>query len=342
MGRRPTNPGSVSRLRKRVRGKLIYYSYDLGGKPRKEMYLGKDYGLAILEYAKLEQSRAASEKVKEVLTFRFVAEKYLVEVVPTKSPATQKDNLRELKQLLGFFEEAPLEDIEPQHVRQYMHQRGKAAPVRANREKALLSAIWNYARSVGYTKLANPCAGIKGHKESGRDVYVEDDVYAKVYDAADQPLRDAMDLAYLAGQRVSDTLKMDEARDIRSGFLHVTQAKTSAKRRIEIVGQLKELLDRIRARKSGYAIHSTRLIVMEDGQPMSYSMLRSRFDKARELAGVAKKDFQMRDLRAKAGTDKADSSGDIRQAQKQLGHTSVVMTEAYVRSRRGDKTTPTK
>ncbi|ABI58585.1 phage-related integrase [Nitrosomonas eutropha C91] len=46
---------------------------------------------------------------------------------------------------------------------------------------------------------------------------------------------------------------------------------------------------------------------------------------------------------AKAGIDKAESADDIRQAQKQLGHASVtMMTEIYVRERKGDKTTPTK
>jgi integrase len=48
------------------------------------------------------------------------------------------------------------------------------------------------------------------------------------------------------------------------------------------------------------------------------------------------------DLRAKAGTDKADSSADIREAQKQLGHTTVTMTEHYTRNRRGAKVTPTR
>lgn len=53
-------------------------------------------------------------------------------------------------------------------------------------------------------------------------------------------------------------------------------------------------------------------------------------------------DFQMRDLRAKAGTDKAESSGDIMQAKNQLGHTTVVMmTENYIRKRIGKKVTPT-
>ena len=59
---------------------------------------------------------------------------------------------------------------------------------------------------------------------------------------------------------------------------------------------------------------------------MTYHMLRRRFDAARQAAGVDKAAFQMRDLRAKAGTDKAESSGDIRTAQKQLGHTTVALT----------------
>lgn len=54
----------------------------------------------------------------------------------------------------------------------------------------------------------------------------------------------------------------------------------------------------------------------------------SRFDKARaKKAGIAKDRFQLRDLRAKAGTDKTEAAGNIRQAQKQLGHRSVAMTE---------------
>lgn len=75
---------------------------------------------------------------------------------------------------MSFFDDppAPLETIQPLHVRQYLTWR-KATPVRANREKALLSAIWNFARDIGYTALANPCAGIKGNKETGRDIYIE-------------------------------------------------------------------------------------------------------------------------------------------------------------------------
>ena len=63
---------------------------------------------------------------------------------------------------------------------------------------------------------------------------------------------------------------------------------------------------------------------------------------AREAVGVEKAEFQMRDLRAKAGTDKAESSGDIMRAKDQLGHTTVGMTEQYIRNRKGKKVMPTK
>lgn len=340
MGRRPTRPDAVPRLRVRKKGRKTFFYYDHGGKPRREEPLGSDYGLAIKRWAEIE--RAGAEKPAAVITFRYVATRYRAIVIPTKAPRTQLDNAKELKQLLAFFDDppCPLEAIEPQHVRKYLAWRSPKAKIRANREKALLSHIWNWARGEGYTSLANPCAGIKGNKETGRDVYVEDDVFAAVWKIAGGTLRDAMDLSYLAGQRVADTLGMDE-RHMRDGFLNVKQGKTGVKRRIEITGDLAQVLKRIADRKSGYKVHSTRLIVGDDGQPWTYDRLRRAFRETCTLAGIDAGDFQLRDLRAKAGTDKTDSD-DIRAAQQQLGHSSVVMTEHYVRKRRGTKVTPTR
>ena len=95
------------------------------------------------------------------------------------------------------------------------------------------------------------------------------------------------------------------------------------------------------------------LIRNETGQPLSYHARWNRFEEARKRAAnvldaagsseaaVAIRGFQFRDLRAKAGTDKADST-DLRGAQRQLGHQSVKTTEIYLRARAGDKVTPTK
>lgn len=350
MGRRSKNPGSIPHLRPRKRGKTVYYFFDHGGKPRRETPLGKSYPEAVRKWAELMATEA---QVPEIVTFKDAATRYAQLVIPKKRASTAKVNLAELAKLEEFFcnPPAPLAKIRPLHVRQYMDWRtnhGTVATVSANREKALLSHMWNKCREWGFTDAENPCKGVRGYGEAGRDVYVEDDVYRAVWDAADQPLRDALDLAYLTGQRPSDALSMDR-RDVRDGFLHISQSKTKHKLRIAIEGELAALLARFSARtfkrrgkNTGAVIVHTALLLDEHGQPLSKGQLRSRFDAARARAGVEKAAFQFRDLRAKAGTDKADASADIRQAQRQLGHSSVVMTETYTRKRKGDRVTPTK
>ncbi|WP_322015364.1 tyrosine-type recombinase/integrase [Paraburkholderia sp. J12] len=103
---------------------------------------------------------------------------------------------------------------------------------------------------------------------------------------------------------------------------------------------LANLLRRISSRKQTHNPRATKLIVDEDGEPLGRAALRFRFDKARDAAGIAKSDFQFRDLRAKAGTDK-ESASDLREAQSLLGHGSVAMAEHYVR-KRGKRVTPTR
>ncbi len=330
-------------MRARPRGNLIHYYYDAGGKPRKEIPLGSNYALAIKKWSELQIDQEVPKTAEAEITFRTVATRYIRDVIPGKAPRTQADNLVELEFLYKFFDNppAPLDSIRPIHIRQYMDWRGQSAKTRANREKALFSHIWNMARDWGYTDLPNPCAGIKGFTETGRKtIYIEDDAFAAVYKVATQPLRDAMDLAYLTGQRPSDLLKMMES-DIRDGCLNVQQDKTQAKLRISIEGDLKRLIDRIQLRKAEYKIRSLYLIVGDTGQRFTYSQLRDQFDQARLTAGVSKETFQFRDIRAKAATDKTEST-DIRQAQMQMGHTTITMTEHYVRGRRGEKVSPTK
>jgi len=140
-----------------------------------------------------------------------------------------------------------------------------------------------------------------------------------------------------------------DVRQVTARGLIIEQSKTSTRVTMEITGELAALLERIAKRKGEKCptgrqkVYSTRLIVDDDGLALGRAALRyHRFDKAREAAGIAKGEFQFRDLRAKAGTDKADSAKDIREAQAQLGHSSITTTEIYVRKKRGSKATPTR
>jgi integrase len=355
-------------MRARHRESRVYYYLDTGGTPRHEIKLGTDYDKAIEEWARLT---GRPMPPITIVAFRAVAERYIRKVLPTKAPATQAVNTRELQNLLEFFAgpREVLASITPVLVRQYMDQRaegvvaekrrqnvdrlaagrarlvvtGKEGQVPANREKALLSHIWNFARETGLTCLANPCAGIKGFKEPGRDVYISDEVLAAVHAAATIPLRDALDLAYLTGQRPADTLKMART-DIVDGALAIKQNKTGKKVRVSIEGELAALIERIKSRGA----MGLTLISSIAGAPLSRFELRGAFDRARMAAAATHpelateiKTFQFRDLRAKAGTDTEEASG-MQAAQDQLGHTTAQMTSHYVRHRRGKLVKPTR
>lgn len=56
-------------------------------------------------------------------------------------------------------------------------------------------------------------------------------------------------LAYLTAQRPADTLQMS-VRDIEDGYLKVKQDKTRKRLRIEIIGELENLLKRVEDRKA--------------------------------------------------------------------------------------------
>jgi integrase len=339
MGRKPSKPNAIPRFRERRRGNSCWYYYDRGiidGRRVLES-LGSDYGLAIKRWAEIEGGR---KEPSEMLTFRVVAEAYRREVIPTKATRTASDNLRELGKLLAFFDDppGPLDSIKPLDVRQYLDWR-KASPVRANREKALLSHIWNWARSKGYTEKPNPCAGVHGNRETGRKVYVTDAEFRAIRAAADPVTQNAMDLAYLTGQRPADVRRMNLA-DIKDGALEVRQGKTGALVRIGIEGELAEVVARIKAEAAGRRVASMMMLADKSGHVIGLNALSRRFRAAVDAAGLS--GIQLRDLRAKAATDKAEASGSMMEAQRQLGHTNVTMTQAYVRQRRGEKVTPTR
>lgn len=139
-----------------------------------------------------------------------------------------------------------------------------------------------------------------------------------------------MDIALLKVQRPADVLKIQRG-DIRDGALFVAQNKTGAKRAIEVVGELAQVIERINARSRQR--HSAYLIQDDNGRPLSMLAMRSRFDKARKAAGVS---FQFRDIRAKTASD----TGDLGHSQRLLGHKNRDLTEHYVRERIGQRVKP--
>lgn len=320
--RRQSNYDDPPRFHKK--GKVWYHVS--GTAPRLWTKLSSDRAEALRLWAQRE-SVPEDDSTK---LFSIVAKRYVREIFPSKSIQTRKDNDKELANLLKVFAHMPIDAIAPMHVREYMDIRGQVAKVRANREKALLSHIFNKAREWGYTALQNPCQGVKGFKETGRSRYITDAEFDLVKAHAHYSVIDAMDLALLTGQRPADVLKLKRT-DIRDGALWIVQNKTGQRLGIEVTGELATVISRINERPRR-AI-SAWLIQGENGQPLTQFALRSRFDKARTLAKV---DFQFRDIRAKAATD----TNDLAHSQSLLGHKNRSMTELYVRARLGERIRP--
>lgn len=341
----------IRRTRKRKNGS-VYVFYFYWGKKEDgksvEIPLGTDFDVAKIEWARLDQ-KAVPRTVK---TLDQVFDRYDRDVIPTKKSSTQRENRLALKQLRAAFGSAPVDAITPHVIAQYRDAR--TAKVRANREISLLSHIYNVAREWGLITVDNPVTGVRKNKEKPRDFYATDEIWNAVYAQAASELRDAMDLAYLTGQRPSDVLSM-RATDVNGEYLYVAQGKTSKKLRIQLLNSdagsngLGVLILRLLEQRKARAVRNPYLIVTKDGRNVTKAMLRLRFDDARKLAAAeAIKDldqvlsagikaFQFRDIRPKAASEIAD----LGNASKLLGHTDKRITQTVYR-RVGEVVAPTK
>ncbi|WP_445496748.1 tyrosine-type recombinase/integrase [Pseudomonas sp. 8(2025)] len=343
-------PRMLRRVRTLKGGKqwvgYYYDGRDESGK-RKEIPLGGDLDIAKAEWAKLDCKPLPKKNTRLGLVF----DRYEAEIIPAKKPRTQRDNLLSLTQLRKAFSDAPIDAITPQVIAQYRDKR--TAKVRGNREISLLSHIYNIAREWGVTDKENPAAGVRKNKETPRDFYADASIWNAVYGVAVSELRDAMDLAYLTGQRPSDVLSMRET-DVAGGFLQVAQGKTSKKLRIRLgveeeSNDLGKLIGRLVEQRRARAVRNPYLVVTEDGRKVTTAMLRLRFDDARNVAisralevedahlAASIRQFQFRDIRPKA----ASEIDDLGQASRLLGHTDKRITETVYR-RVGEIVKPTR
>ena len=343
-------PRMIRRSRKRKNG-VVWTGYYYDGRDaegrRVEIPLGSDLDEAKIEWARLDRKATP----KSVLLMGRMFDDYEEKIIPGLKSGTQDDYLKGLKQLRKAFESAPIEAVSPQVIAQYRDAR--TAKVRANREIALLSTMFTFAREWGLTDKANPCIGLRRNKETPRDFYAGEIVWDSVYAQAPPELKDAMDLAYLTGQRPSDILKAS-TNDLSNGFLMVGQGKTEKRLRIRLhdgvdASALSAFLDALLERKTMAGIKSSSLITNQAGLKMSYPMLRNRWDEAREKAAAKAasegdatlsatiRQFQFRDIRPKA----ASEIEDIADASRLLGHSTQEMTKKVYR-RVGEIVKPTK
>lgn len=302
-----------------------YYRHkrDAEGK-QKEIPLGSDLTIALRKWAEIEGKPAVSDNALGKIYQKYIkwAENRDVSGL---SQRTIKDYQEHWRQLEKIFADAPIDQIQPQHLVRYFDAR--ESKIRAKKEIKFLSTIYNWAKARGYSMGVNPTQGITRQMrvQTKRTIYVTDTDFALVRKNAVQFVQDAMDIALLTGQRPADVFKMRWT-DIKDGILTIQQNKTGQTVHITIEGELKKTLDNIRSRP----VISQTII-----KKTTSATFRRAFTDARDKAEIEAKEagikfqrFQFKDIRAKAATDSADHT----QAQKLLGHKHATTTDIYRRN----------
>ena len=323
-------------IRRRRDGRVrTYYFYDMRHEGKPDIPLGTDYDDAIRQWEELHH-----HKPRIAGTLMEAFEAWEREALPGyENPGTLRNYKAHLARLKPVFGPATWDGVGMPQLKAYL--RARSAATQGNRELALLSIIWNWARVEGYTSLPWPAAGLERsrwkNREQARRVTVTDAMFDAIYAQAEPMLRNCMDLATATGMRLTDcrTIAMP-----RGDVLTLKASKTGKEADFDL--SLSEVLPRLieRRRALSGAMH-TMLLSMPDGKPVTPSKLRGAYDRARAAAALAAEQagdaelaaairgMFLRDCRKRA----ANLAGSLAEASDLLQHSNARVTQTHYRTR---------
>lgn len=274
---------------------------------------------------------------RRIHTMNQLFDRYMVEVAPTKAPATYKANILQVASLRIWFGSMQPDEITPVDIYKYIDTRAIKAPVAANREKALLSHCFSMAIRWGIIR-DNPCKNVKRITERPRERYIEDEEYLAFQSICSPLVIYMMDFAYFTGQRKGDILSI-KLTDIVEEGIKIEQNKTGAKILISWTDKLRECVSNIRKLPRSN-VYSLTLFCNRNGAPLTSDGFSSVWDRLMIKAleqGLIKQKFRFNDIRAKSASD----AKNVSQASELLGHTDSRITQrVYIRNHK--KVTPIK
>lgn len=321
--------------RKRASGRVvIYYFYDMRGLGASDVPLGSDYDEAIKKWDEIH-----NRKPRIAGTLEEAFSLWEKEVLPTYTNKGSRDlYTRNLRHIRPAFGKSTWDGVTLPSLIQYLRKR--SAKTIGNREMSLLSIIWNFARKEGLTALPFPAAGMERsgwkNKEKARRFEVTDALFDAVYEKADQVLKDCMDLATATGMRLTDvrTIAMPAA-----GKLRFQANKTDKPAYFDVASS--PVLSAMLARREAIKANHIMFLSTPTGRPVTYPMLRGRWDKARKAAAVIAYEagdtelaasiraMILRDMRKRA----SDLTETDEQASELLQHSSVSITKKHYRTK---------
>lgn len=326
-----------------------YYFVHLTGKWQRLAKVGQEREMR-LAWANLEQPNEIFGTLASLIN------EYLSTYAATaKAPRTFKDNLKEAKYLKAYFGEMQPQHIQGRHIGAYLEANREMRPIRANREKALLSHVFTWAirhPTWGCMIQHNPCKGVVRNKETKRVRIVDDAEYMAVFNLASKNVKCMMTLVYRTLQRPSDLLLIGPVNIIHRmvdgtsvEVLRIIQGKTGAIVEIIMSEDLRNALfgsNTIDCLNSNSKhLENKYFLVNREGKPYTLDGFNSNFaralnkyrDTVEANIGVKPKPFGIYDLKGKGATDMYQSGIALEYIQALAGHESVRTTEIYIKAR---------
>ncbi len=307
---RASTKGLLARMEARPwkDGKTVTYRYHpVGGKP---LALGSDKQAAIQKVLDLSGKPDDSGKIKEL--WRLYSEGPAWKLL---AKATQDDYLQCSIQVLKTFGEARAALVRPTDVNRHLRVERADAPVRANREAALLSNLFNLGIERGDLD-TNPCKQVRRNKEQPRTEAPETLVLAAFVDWLVQSGGQRKTIALMAeftaygGSRRAEFLDLTWPQiDRTAGVVRLMRAKQRGQvvwEKIEIGPQMAALLDRIEAHAIAQAASRKKplpqsVFCNRSGNPYGSRGFMANWGKwmgEAVAAGIVSRRFTFHDLRA--------------------------------------------
>lgn len=300
--------------------KGTYYFVD---QQKKWVKLGHTLCDAMVAYYKLLPEK------REISTLRDLFDRYMVEISPKKSKASYESDLTAMRQLRPVMGDMQPNELTPQDVYKYIDYRSRTAPVRVNREIALLSHIYTKAVRWG-AAASNPCRDVERNKEKPRTRYITDNELSSFKTILPLWLQLYVELKYLTGLRQSDLLELQFDMVTAEGLL-VTPSKTinssKASILIEWTTALSNVINSLKLLSNKHR-EQTHLFVGRAGKPYTRGGFRSFWQTYMKKAMEHKlfdESFQERDIRAKTASD----IGVLSEARLLLAHESDKTTAKF-------------
>jgi integrase len=292
-------------------GKTITYRYHPKGK--KPINLGTDRIAACRRVLDMLGENSDRDTIEELWRLYQESPEW-----KRLSENTRRDYLQCWKQLGQTFAKARPDVIKPPVLARYLRVERAEAPVRANREMALMSNLMNLAVEIGKIE-TNPCKQIRRNHETPRQESPEPEVlqafleWARKRSRAAQVLAGAAEYAALAGNRRVEFLNLHWTQV--SDVVRVFRAKQRGRQTVELIqvsDALQALFDRIRPLAMDDRVGA--VFPNKFGNPYTEQGFKAMWSKLMRAALDEKaipKRFTFHDLRAYYTTQFKAAHGDL-------------------------------